>query len=228
MCACHTGDPGCTGRRGLVPAALRDMPRSRRPDPRAFARCVAAVDTEAYSQPTIAGGRVFVGSEGRRVYSLDRATGCVYWSFTADAGVRAAIAIGPVANSYAAYVSDLSANVYAIDAASGRLLWKTSVDRHRAARITGAPRLHAGRLYVPVASLEEGSGALPDYECCTFRGSLLALDAATGKQIWKTYMIPDPPKVVGKNSKGVPQWGPSGAGVWSSPTLDVHYNMIYI
>src|SRR2546425_6915605 len=185
-------------------------------------------DIEAYSQATIAGGRVFVGSEGRRVYSLDRATGCVYWSFIADAGVRAAITVGPIGNSYAAYVSDLSANVYAIDAASGRLLWKTSVDRHRAARITGAPRLHAGRLYVPVASLEEGSGALPDYECCTFRGSLLALDAATGKQIWKTYMIPEEARVVGKNSEGIRQRGPSGAGVWSSPTLDIDHKVIYV
>lgn len=185
-------------------------------------------DIEAYSQATIAGDRVFVGSEGRRVYSLDRATGCVYWSFIADAGVRAAITVGPIGNSYAAYVSDLSANVYAIDAASGRLLWKTSVDRHRAARITGAPRLHAGRLYVPVASLEEGSGALPDYECCTFRGSLLALDAATGKQIWKTYMIPEEARVVGKNSEGIRQRGPSGAGVWSSPTLDIDHKVIYV
>jgi polyvinyl alcohol dehydrogenase (cytochrome) len=190
-------------------------------------------DIEAYSQPTIIGGRVFVGSEGRRVYSLDRITGCVHWSFTADAGVRAAITVGPPSNStnstsYAAYVSDLSANVYALDAASGRLLWKTSVDRHRAARITGAPRLHAGRLYVPVASLEEGSGAVPDYECCTFRGSIVALDAATGKQIWKTYTIAEEPRVVGKNSKGVRQWGPSGAGVWSSPTLDVDHKTIYV
>src|SRR5436305_823821 len=84
-----------------------------------------------------------------------RAPGCVYWSFTADAGVRAAITVGPVndAGSYGAFVGDLSANVYALDAASGLLLWKTNVDRHRAARITGAPRLHAGKLYVPVASL---------------------------------------------------------------------------
>ena len=186
-------------------------------------------DIEAYSQPTIYGNRVFVGSEGRRVYSLDRSTGCVYWMFTADAGVRAAISVGSFsATTYAVYVGDLAANVYALDASTGKLLWKTNVDRHRAARITGAPTLHTGRLYVPVASAEEGSGALPDYECCTFRGSVVALETATGKQIWKTYTIPEQPKIVGKNKDGVRQWGPSGAGVWSSPTLDVDHKVIYV
>jgi len=107
-------------------------------------------------------------------------------------------------------------------------LWKTNVDRHRAARITGAPRLHAGKLYVPVASLEEASGASADYECCTFRGSVLALDAANGKQIWKTYIIPEQPKVAGKNKKSVRQWGPSGAGVWSTPTVDADHKLIYV
>ncbi len=185
-------------------------------------------DIMAYSQPTIAGHRIFVGSESGNIFSLDAASGCAYWMYAADAGVRAAITIGTLNNSYAVYAADLSANVYALDAATGKLIWKTNVDRHPAARITGAPRLYAGKLYVPVASLEEGSGSLSGYECCTFRGSVVALDAATGKQTWKTYTIPDEPKVAGKNSKGVQQWGPSGAGVWSSPTLDPDHKLIYI
>jgi polyvinyl alcohol dehydrogenase (cytochrome) len=186
-------------------------------------------DIMAYSQPTVVGGRVFVGSEGRRVYSLDAATGCVYWSFAADSGVRAAITIGSLNNtSYVAYVADLSANVYALDATTGKLLWKTTVDKHPAARITGAPRLYSGRLYVPVASLEEGSGSVSDYECCTFRGSVVALDAATGRQIWKTYTIPEQPRPVNKNKKGVQQWGPSGAGVWSTPTIDADHKVLYV
>jgi len=187
-------------------------------------------DIMAYSQPTVVGGRVFVGSEGRRVYSLNAETGCVYWSFAADAGVRAAITIGSLNNatSYAAYVADLSANVYALDATTGKLLWKVRVDQHPAARVTGAPRLYSGTLYVPVASLEEASGSLAEYECCTFRGSVVALDAATGKQIWKTYTIPEQPRAVGKNKKGVRQLGPSGVGVWSSPTIDADHKALYI
>jgi polyvinyl alcohol dehydrogenase (cytochrome) len=187
-------------------------------------------DILAYAQPTIVGGRVFVGSAGRRIYSLDADTGCTYWAFVADSGVRSAITIGSLNNatSYAAYFGDLSGNVYAVDAANGKLIWKASVEKHPAARITGAPRLYSGRLYVPVASLEEGSGALPNYECCTFRGSVVALDAATGKQIWKTYTIPEPPRQVGKNKNGVRQWAPSGAGVWSTPTLDPANKVLYV
>ncbi len=164
-------------------------------------------DVIAYGHPTVVGGRVFVGSSGRRVYSLDAATGCIHWAFTADAGVRAAISIGPWSgsNAHAAYFGD-----------------------HRAARITGSPRLYEGRLYVPVASLEEASAGVPDYECCTFRGSVVALDAANGRQIWKTYMITEQPRRIGKNKQAVDQWGPSGAGVWSAPTLDVSRKRLYV
>lgn len=187
-------------------------------------------DIFAYSQPTIVGGRVFVGSAGHRIYSLDAATGCVHWHYEADGGVRTAVTIGPLKDStrYAAYLSDLHANVYALDAATGRLLWKTTLERHPAARITGTPTLHAGRLYVPVSSFEELSGSLPGYECCTFRGSVVALEASTGKQIWKTYMIPREPRPAGKNKTGVRQWGPSGVAVWSSPTLDVNSRTLYV
>ena len=187
-------------------------------------------DIIAYSQPTVVGGRVFVGSSGRQVYSLDAATGCVRWAFAADAGVRSAVTIGLLGSSKtpAAYFGDLAANVYALDAAAGKLLWKVALDSHQAARITGAPALYGGRLYAPVASLEEVGGGMPDYECCTFRGSVVALDAATGKEIWKTYTISEKAHPVGKNKIGVQQWRPSGAAVWSSPTLDITHKILYV
>jgi polyvinyl alcohol dehydrogenase (cytochrome) len=52
----------------------------------------------------------------------------------------------------------------------------------------------------------------PDYQCCKFRGSVVALDAATGKQIWKTYTISEDAKPTKKNKKGIQLWGPSGGG----------------
>jgi polyvinyl alcohol dehydrogenase (cytochrome) len=187
-------------------------------------------DVMAYSQPTVVAGRVFVGSAGGKIYSLNASTGCVYWTHTTNSSVRSAITIGPLNNgaSFAAYFGDQSGNVYALDALTGELLWKNTVEKHPAARITGAPRLYAGRLYVPVASSEEVSSASPDYECCTFRGSIVALDAATGKQIWKTYTIPQASRQVGKNNKGVALWAPSGVGVWTSPTLDVNHKTLYV
>jgi polyvinyl alcohol dehydrogenase (cytochrome) len=186
--------------------------------------------TAVQGQPTIALGRVFVGVDTGTVYSLDAASGCVYWSFPAEAAVRTAVSIGPWSGGarYAAYFGDLKANVFAVDAATGAQLWKVNVDDHPAARVTGAPRLYENRLYVPVASLEEAMGVQPSYPCCTFRGSVVALDAATGRQIWKTYIIADAPKPMRKTAKGTQLWGPSGGGVWNSPTIDVKRHALYV
>jgi polyvinyl alcohol dehydrogenase (cytochrome) len=184
-------------------------------------------------QPTIAGGRVFIGVDTGAIYSLDASTGCVYWSFQADASVRTAISIGPVKGHGAAKegisFGDVRANVYMLDAATGKLLWRVKVEDHTVARITGAPTLYEGRLYVPVSSSEERSGGLSTvYPCCTFRGSVVALDASTGRQIWKTYTVPEVPKPVGKTSKGVTIFAPNGGAVWNSPTVDVKRHALYI
>jgi polyvinyl alcohol dehydrogenase (cytochrome) len=184
-------------------------------------------DIVAYAQPAVAGGRLFVGSAGGRVYSMSATTGCIYWTLEAEAPVRTAISIGPNGSRYAAYFGDLHANVYAADAATGELLWKTRVDDHSEARITGAPVLDGGRLFVPVASFEEVTAADPAYECCRFRGSVLALDAATGKILWKTYTVSDPPRPTRKNKAGTQLWGPSGAAVWSAPTIDPKRHVLY-
>jgi polyvinyl alcohol dehydrogenase (cytochrome) len=184
------------------------------------------------SQPTVVGGRIFVGTNRGQVYSLDAKTGCVYWAIKNLTGVRSAISIARLPNTnppkYAAYFGDLAATVHALDARTGAEIWTTKVDPHPIARVTGAPAFHEGRLYVPVTSLEEASGSDPKYECCTFRGNLVALDAATGKQIWKTYTIPEEPKPTRKNKVGVQLYGPAGASIWSSPTLDPEGERIYV
>jgi polyvinyl alcohol dehydrogenase (cytochrome) len=182
----------------------------------------------AFAQPTVAGGRIFVGSDSGKVYALDAATGCIRWMLKADAPVRSAISIGPVGERWAAYFGDQRAQAYAVDAATGALLWKVRVEEHPAAMITGSPTLYDGRLYVPDSSFEEVSGASPKYECCKFRGAVTALDAATGKVIWKSYTIPEPPHPVRKNKQGTQLWGPSGAGVWSSPTVDPKKHAVYV
>ena len=135
-------------------------------------------DLQSYAQSTIAGGRVFVGSWGGKVYSLSAATGCIHWFFDAGQGVRSAISVGRVGNRDIAVFGDAQANLYALDAATGRLLWKTDVDDFPVGRISGSPTLYNGRIYVGIASGEEASGANPAYECCKFRGSVVAVDAA--------------------------------------------------
>jgi polyvinyl alcohol dehydrogenase (cytochrome) len=184
--------------------------------------------TRAYGQPTVVAGRVFVGSAGRKVYSLSAESGCVHWVYDADFPVRTAISVGQNGAAWTVYFGDQRANAYAVDALTGKLLWKTHVEDHPAAVITGAPTLADGRLYVPTSSIEEVLGGNPKYECCTFRGTLTAIDAASGKTMWKSYTIPEEPKQVRKNKQGVQLWGPSGAGVWSSPTVDLRERMIYV
>ena len=188
---------------------------------------------EAHSQPTVVGGRIFVGSDAGTVYSVDAASGCVYWSFQSEGAMRVAPSVAAVSGlgstKYAVYFGDQRANMYGLDADNGKLLWKTKIDEHPVAQITGAPTLYEGRLYVPTASAEERAAGLSfTYPCCTFRGSVTALDAKTGKQIWKTYIIPDPPKPTVKSAKGVQHYAPAGGAVWAAPTVDTRHNAIYI
>ena len=181
-------------------------------------------------QPTIALGRVFVGVDNAFVYSLDQSSGCVYWSFAAQAAVRGAISVAAESESpsgYAAYFGDLKGDVYAVDAATGKQLWMVAADNHICARITGAPKAFGDRLYVPVSSFEEATAANPNYPCCTFRGSVVALNRKTGRTLWKTYTIPEAVKTR-KNAIGVQLWGPSGGGIWSSPTIDTRRHVIYV
>ena len=186
--------------------------------------------TRAFAQPTVVGGRVFVGSAGTAVYSLNASSGCQYWAFKPDAPVRTAITIGPGAEQgkWLAYFGDQRANAYAVDALTGVLVWKRSVESFPGATITAAPTLAEGTIYVATSSAEEVLGANAKYECCRFRGSLSALNAATGEVRWKSYTIPEEPKPVRKNSQGVQLWGPSGAGVWSAPAVDLKRGVVYI
>lgn len=182
---------------------------------------------QSRSQPAVVGGRLFLGSQSGMVYALDAGTGCTYWAFEAEAWVRTAISVGPYDNGYAVYFADAQGRAYAVDAQTGRQLWTYKIDDHPAARSTGSPTLYDGRLYVVVSGVsEESAASMPDYECCTFRGSLTSLDANTGEVIWKRYLLPEPERR-GTSSSGKPLWGPAGSPIWSAPTIDVERGLVY-
>lgn len=180
------------------------------------------------SQVTIIGQRVFVGSRSGMVYSLDADTGCIVWAFEADAGVRSTPTVVQQDERSIVYFGDAHAQVYALDALTGVVVWKNKLDEHAAAMITGGAVYYDGQLYVPVSSLEEGTASTPTYECCTFRGSLVALDAASGSVVWQTHTIARGAEPTGRSSVGTQTWGPSGAAIWSAPTIDAERKRIYV
>jgi polyvinyl alcohol dehydrogenase (cytochrome) len=184
--------------------------------------------TFAFAQPTVMGGRIFIGSQAGKVYSLDANSGCTYWEFDAGTLVRAAITLGENSAGWTAYVGDRRGNVHALDAVTGKALWTAHVDDHPAARITGALTLVGTTLFVPVSSTEESLATNPKYSCCSFRGSVVALQASTGKMLWKSYTIAEEPRPGAMSSAGVQLMGPSGAAIWSSPTFDAVKGVLYV
>ncbi len=184
--------------------------------------------TEARSQPTIVGGRLFIGTNAGMMYALDTTSGCTHWAVRAGSGIRGGSTIGKAKGKPALFFADGGATVYALDANTGELIWKFRPATHYTSIATATPRYHNGVIYQPIASFEEALAGDPKYPCCTFRGSVAALDANSGAVIWTTYTIAEPAAVLGKNSAGSQQFGPSGAGVWSTPTVDEQRGALYV
>jgi polyvinyl alcohol dehydrogenase (cytochrome) len=184
--------------------------------------------TEARSQPMIAGGRLFIGSGTGVLYSLDPGSGCTFWGFHADAPLRGGATAGPSKNQAAVFFADTGGNVYAVNAQTGALIWKVRPVDHFATIATGTPRFYKGVIYQAFSSFEEAIAGDPKYQCCTFRGSIVALDAATGARLWQTFTIQDAAKPTQVSAAGTQQFGPSGAGVWSTPTIDEQAGTLYV
>jgi polyvinyl alcohol dehydrogenase (cytochrome) len=203
-----------------------------------------------FGQPTMVDGRLFATSSAGRVYSLDAKTGCTYWTFDAGAGSRTAVSIGELGQSKrvaipkklkrtlahldvikapsAAFFGDDTGAVYAVDAQKGTLLWKTQVDTHPTARIVASPAVYGERLYVVVGSNEEKNAANPNYSCCTFRGSVAALDMASGRVLWRSFTVLEEPQPTQRTSAGVQEFGPAGAAIASSPAIDPKRGVLYV
>ena len=184
--------------------------------------------TAARSQPAMIGDYVFIGTGTGAFYALDARSGCTFWGFRAASAIRGGAAIGDTGRTLAVFFADSRANVYALNAQTGQLLWKVRSADHFTTVATATPRYYKGVVYQTFSSFEEAVAGDPKYECCTFRGSVAAFNAASGDKLWQTFTIPAAPKPVGKSPAGAQSYGPSGASVWSTPTIDEQAGVLYL
>ncbi len=183
------------------------------------------------TEPLIFGDRIFVGSMSGRIYSLDAKSGCVHWRYDYRGGGRASMTIGKnikAASGYALYMGDDRMFVRAFDAMSGKEMWNVQVDDHKVGRITGSPTLHNDMLYVPLSASEESQGNVAAYNCCTFIGTVVAVDVKTGKIVWKQSILDEKPHPTRKNPAGTQMYGPAGGAIWAAPTIDARRGQLYV
>jgi polyvinyl alcohol dehydrogenase (cytochrome) len=190
-----------------------------------------AGDVNAFAAPAVIGDHLFVGSAGGSTFALDAKTGCIHWHYQADGPVRTAMVVSPLeagSQRRAVLFGDQAGRFYAVSAETGAELWRARPEAHESTKLTGTPLAYEGVVYVPVASWEESRPLNPAYECCTFRGSVVAYRIADGERLWQSYLVAEEPKVTGRDERDVREWGPSGAGTWSAPTLDVPRRLLYV
>ncbi len=189
----------------------------------------------AFGQPAVIGDMVIAGGTGARVFALNAETGCTYWSYYAGALVRTGIVVGKLTagqsqdhkEHIAAWFGDDKGVLHAVDARDGKALWTQRLESHPIARLVGTPQLYSGVLYAPVSSFEEVAAADPKYACCTFRGSLVAVNAGSGRILWQSYTIRRP-ATAAKAASGKELTGPAGGSIFSAPTIDAKLGLIYV
>jgi polyvinyl alcohol dehydrogenase (cytochrome) len=181
----------------------------------------------AFAPPTVIGDELFVGSAGGVVNAMSASTGCLRWTFQAQGPVRSSIVAARQGQQHVLLFGDLTGWFYAVRAENGQLLWKVRVDSHDSTRLTGGPTTDGDTVFVPVASWEETRSGAPNYACCSFRGSVVALRIRDGRRLWQSWMT-DVPVARGRGARGTAEFGPSGAGIWSRPTLDTARGLLYV
>ena len=199
--------------------------------PRLKLKWAFAYSSSRNGQATVVGDRLFLSSSSGAIYALNARTGCAYWRFDAPAASRSTVILGALPSTpshYALYFTDYTRSAYALDADSGAVIWKTQVDNQREVQMTGSPALHDGRLFVPVSSAEEAIATDPTYVCCKFRGAVAAVDAVSGKLLWRTYVTPEPARPFKLNANGAQMYGPAGGAIWSAPTVDAKRRLVYV
>jgi len=179
-------------------------------------------------KPAVIGDWLIMGDQYGDVYAINKHSGKIGWTFLADAAIRGAIQLVEEGGQVTAYFADYSTNTYAVNVTTGKLIWKKRAGYHPESSVTGSVVVYDGIVYVPITSFEVISSINPEFECCSSSGGLVALDANTGNERWVHRVIEENPGISGHKKNGKPIFGPSGAPVWCSPTVDVKRGLVYI
>lgn len=185
-------------------------------------------ESDVRNKPAVVGDWLIVGSQSGEVYALNRKTGKIGWHVTAANAIRSGMVVSKERDNVTAYFVDGSTYTYAVDVKTGKILWSVRAGLYPLAMNTGTPVVYGGKLFVPISSVEVAVAADSNYNCCTSSGGVAALDAKTGNMIWYHRVIEDTATAQGKKRNGQPFFGPSGAPVWCSPTVDTKRNLLYI
>ena len=180
--------------------------------------------------PTVDGDAVYFPDWGGSLFAVEKNSGRLIWSHKISDydGVNGAISrVSPAIDGNQIIIGDIpnskqvhnGANVISVDRQTGTLRWMTQVDTHPAAIITGSPVVFDGVVYIGVSSSEETLALDPAYPCCSFRGSVVALDVKTGRMLWKTFDMPD---------NGGRPGGYSGGAVWQPPAIDPKRRTLFV
>ena len=187
--------------------------------------------TTVRAQPAVVGNTLFVPvAEAPQMIALDvsGAQPCVKWVYRTDLPLRTGVGYGSQPGGRKVIVfGDVAAQITMLDAATGKFLWRTRVGMWGLSNTTGTPVIYRNRVYVPLSASEINVGADEKYECCKTHGAVLALNSIDGKNVWTTHMMEDA-KPVRDRGDGKMLWGPSGAPVWNSPSIDAKRGVLYI
>ena len=182
-------------------------------------------------QPAVVGDWLWVTNRSGKFYALDAKTGCVHWALSDVVARTTPMVIrSPISPSgWATFIAVADHSVRAFDAQTGKQIWKSPIlETHPSTVMTGTPVVVDSRLIVPISSIEEASSMSKAYACCTFRGSLAALDLKTGKLLWKTATISEPRKTIREKEDGQKVTGPAGAAIWAAPSIDRKRGLAYV
>lgn len=180
--------------------------------------------------PVIIGSTIFYSAtDSGRVFALDTNSGCAKWVYEAGTRLRSSMAYKMIDGHGTLVFGDQPGMIHAVNAETGEAIWVASGQAsNNQAMITGTPVIHEDRIIVPLSGSGVVTGGNPNFECCENHGAVTALNVRTGEKLWEYHTMPAAEYTGAVSATGVKQRGPSGAPIWTTPTIDAERGHVYV